>query len=135
VIGSAIALLYFGALNALLSRYAGTCTQDAADHLGGLWVVLICYVLALTLLWRARPVRWTLVLIAPVVQIMLWHAAEGLRFAWGVFVDGQSACSLLVSAPFGMDGRETEFALLWLVAGLILPVMMLGRLWRNRSGG
>ena len=133
--GTGIALLYFGALNAFLSRYAGTCTQNAADHLAGLWLVLISYLLALAFLWRIRQEGGSLLLMAPLVPILLWHATEGVRFAWGVIVEGQSACSLLVSPPFGMDGRETLFVVLWLLAGLVLPLLLGWRLWQNRHAG
>ena len=133
--GTAIILLYFGALNAVLSRYAGTCTQNSADHLSGLWIVLISYGLALLLLWRARPGIVGMVILGVLLPVLVWHAGEGIRFAWGVVVEGQSACSLLVYPEYGMDGRETTFVVLWLIAGLVLPALISWRLWHNRRVG
>ena len=133
MIGAAIILLYFGGLNAWLSRFAGTCTMGSADQLGGLGVVLICYALALGLLWRARPgrVAWgILLLLAPGLG---WHAWEGALFAWGVVVQGQSACTMLVGAEYGMDGSEMTFVVLWLLAAWLLPGLILWRLWCGRT--
>jgi hypothetical protein len=131
----ATGFLYFGGANAFLSRYAGTCTQDVADQLVGLWVVLLAYGAALALLWRGPPGRIGLVLLLPVGAVMLWHGAEGLRFAWGVFMQGASACSLLVDPPYGHDGREAQFALLWLLCGIVLPAMLLWRVAGKRAAG
>ena len=129
----------FGAVNACFSRYAGTCTQNSADHLSGLWLVLTSYALALVLLWRGRPGIGGMVILGALVPVLVWHAGEGIRFAWGVVVEGQSACSMLVypeyGPGYGMDGRETRFVVLWLVAGLILPLLVGWRLWRNPSAG
>lgn len=132
MIGTAILLLYFGGVNAWLSRYAGTCTMDSADQLGGLDVVLICYALALGLLWKARPGLVAGVLLSALVPVLVWHAGEGARFALGVVVQGQSACTMLVGPEHGMDGREMIYAVLWVVAAWVLPGLILWRLLRNR---
>jgi hypothetical protein len=132
VTGTAVLLLYFGAANAWLSRYAGTCTQNTADQLGGLGLVLICYTLALGLLWRARPGLVAGGLMVALLPVLIWHAWEGARFAFGVLVQGQSACTMLVGYEYGMDGREITFAVLWLLAAWAVPGLILWRLLRNR---
>jgi len=131
MIKTAVLLLYFGAANAWLSRYAGTCTQGSADQLGGLGLVLICYSFALALLWRARPGIVPMLLLGALTPVLIWHAWEGARFAWGVIVWGETACSMLVGSGYGQDGREMTFVVLWLLAAWAVPCLILWRILFN----
>lgn len=133
--GVAVALVLFGVMNAWLSRFAGTCTQGSADQLAGLALVLLSYSLSLALLWRAVAGRLVLISLGLMLPVLTWHAAEGIRFAWGVWVRGQSACSLLVGPGHGIDGRESGFAALWVLAAVVVPVLGGWRLWRNHRVG
>ena len=117
---AAIVLLSLGAMNAMLASVAGTCTQGGAGNLYGGLLTLALYIVG-GLILSFRTLRmWQVIALTPAVAVALWHTVFALRFAWGYFVYGISACDALDGnfAPqhvgYAVDGGEAFMAVLWL---------------------
>ena len=127
----AIFFIYLGSLNATLSVGSGTCTQgDAAQLYGG--VLTLAFYLVGGIILSLRSLRiWHIVALVPACIVALWHSVFAVRFAWGYFVNGISACDALTGdfAPNGhgyeMDEGEALFSVVWLSLSILFWVAII----------
>ena len=125
------ALLYVGAVNVWFARYAETCTMGNADGLWGGAVTLVAYLLGLSLLWIGRPPRMTYLLLLPVLGSIWMQTSFTVAFAFGVWISAKSACEVLQGVPSDFDGRESIFAVLWILLSLSALVGVVALLSRE----
>ena len=127
------ALLYLGAANAFLAMNLGTCTQNAADELGGGVLSLGLYLTSVICLNFARPIRIAYLAILPLVLPFWWQVSFSIRFAYGYLVKDMSACEVLHNLPYELDGREAFFTGLWTASCLVLLLGLPIAFYRARS--
>lgn len=131
---------YLAGLNALMARYAGSCTQGDADRLWGVVFSIAFYALALFALSRARARRAVLLLCAPLSVILVWQLVFAIRLTLGA-LSGAAACDVLEGLAafppsgeeaFPLSGNEMEFAALWLIMATLTPLGALVAARRRR---
>ncbi len=131
--GICILTFYLGALNTILARVAGTCTQGDASRLWGVIFSTLFYLLASYALFRTRLFRTSVIACLPVLPKNDWQAWFSIRLLIEVLVFQSAARSVLEGMPFPEDGNETAFATLWPTMSLgVLFVMVLVYLARRR---
>lgn len=128
--------LYLGALNSVLARFVGTCTQGDADRLFGIVLSAPLFSLFLFGLWRARFFRSTGILCLPAFLVLVWQAEFAVRLSYGILVQKLSACAVLEGTAYEYSGSETAFAALWplVVLGTIIGALWIGGLRARRLG-
>ncbi|MEM9755874.1 MAG: hypothetical protein AAF914_07775 [Pseudomonadota bacterium] len=110
-----VGLFYLGAMNTVLARVAGTCTQRDADRLFGVVISITLYGLALLGLWLSARARAFYLFLVPLVPIVIWQAWFSARLTFEISTLKRSACSVLEGAVPGypMSGSEAFFAITW----------------------
>ncbi len=126
--------LYLGALNSVLSRFVGTCTQGDADRLFGIVLSAPLFGFFLLGLWRTRYFRSTGILCLPAFLVLVWQAEFAVRLSYGIAVQRLSACTVLEGTAYGYSGSETTFAALWplIVLGAIIGALLIAGLRARR---
>lgn len=119
-IGSVLTL-YLGLLNTFLARYAGTCTQDDAARLWGILLSAPLFLLTALCLARTKHLGGAMIACLPGLLLMLWQGAFAIELSFGILVQQLGACEILERGPYGYDGHEITFAILW-------PAVMFGAL-------
>jgi hypothetical protein len=120
-----VVLLTLGALNAGLALTVETCTQGAADSLGGGFLTFFLYVAGAWALIGSPPPRAAFLSLLPAAAIAMWHSVFAVRFAWGYVAHDMSACYAMKGgftpeeAGEWMDGREPMLIALWIAVSLI----------------
>ena len=110
-----IPTFYLAALNTLLSRFAGTCTQGDADRLLGVFTSAFLYVIAITAMKMSKQERWVVIFTLPIAPVLIWQVLFSLKLSYGILVTGHSVCDVLEGYPFlfRLSGREFFYALAW----------------------
>lgn len=129
----AVVFALLGGLIAVTGAQTGTCTGNDAGNLFLLIFALPFYAIALGLAlfaMSARAILATALLLSP---LLLWQAAFALNLGFRIVVLDQTACEILWRAPYGPDGSELTYALLWLGTGLGFPVLLALALWRKKA--
>lgn len=127
---------YLGALNTLLARVAGTCTQGEADRLWGVMISIPFYIVAVLGLFKTKYLKTTTIACSPVFLFALWQAAFAFRLALDILLYDASACEVLEGIPYPKSGDEIVFAILWpLVTFGTLIALMLVYILRRPKGG
>ena len=116
-----------------------TCTQGGADSLRFGVATLILYAAggAMLALRPPRPIYFLALL--PAAALAAWHSRFALRFAWGYWLGGVSACDAMAGrfAPgagdFQPDGGEPWLTILWLLLSLLFWLSAAIGLFRARS--
>ena len=108
-----ISLFYLGAINTLLARFAGTCTQGDAARLSGIVITAILFFAALVTLSVSRRQRFVLLAISPVLLVLVWQAFFSLRLGYSLLWQGAAACQVLVGIPYPPDGGEVFYGIAW----------------------
>ena len=129
-----IAFLFatIGGVIAWVMAYTGTCTGDVADNLFAAILALPFYAAALATLAFTRNFRATLLTALILSPLLLWQAAFALTLAFHILALGQTACEALHGPPYGPDGSEMTYVILWLTLGLGLPMALAALLWLQR---
>ncbi|NIA72521.1 hypothetical protein HBA54_28430 [Pelagibius litoralis] len=95
-------LLYFAWLVSWHQVYIDHCPMGDAQPLKlAIFLSVVPYVVGFTLLSSLRLRIPALVLSLPLIPMMVWQGIWGLRLFVIVNVEGLSACTLTVGAPFG----------------------------------
>ncbi|MCW1918326.1 hypothetical protein NX862_06150 [Rhodobacter sp. KR11] len=101
----------------------GTCTQGDAGQLWLAAFTLPGLVACLSIAVRTDTPRRLALWLLPLAPLALWASWMGLALAWALLIQGQSACDHLQGTQGQFtDGKETFFALLWLLAAVLLPI-------------
>jgi len=106
-------ILYLAAFNSVLAFTLGTCTQGSADGLMGGVISLALYLVSAICLLFARQTRLAFLVIVPPLPFIARQIQFTFRLAYGHLVLGQSACEVIHTAPYEMDGRENFYIGLW----------------------
>lgn len=127
-----VSAFYLGGANAILARFAGTCTQGDADRLFGAVLSIILYCIALIALHFAKNRRVIFLCTLPLWPIWIWLTIFTLQLSSALLVSGQTACSFLEGIPYPESGNEVLFATLWILMTLS---SIIGGLcvWRSRK--
>ncbi len=127
---------YLGALNTLLARVAGTCTQGEADRLWGMVISIPFYTVAVLGLFKTKYLKTTTIACGPVFLFALWQAAFAVRLALDILLYDASACEVLEGMPYSKSGDEIVFAVLWplVTFGTLIALMLVYILRRPKSG-
>ncbi len=129
----ALVLSLIGGINALLAAHAGTCTMSDAGHLGGILFSIPFYAVALIFLAIHTPRRMAFLTTLLLSPFLLWQAAFALNLGFRILALDQTACEILWGPPYGRDGSEITYAILWLGTGLGFPVLLALSLWHKRA--
>ncbi|MEP7350345.1 MAG: hypothetical protein ABI668_10410 [Sphingorhabdus sp.] len=131
-----VILLTVGSAQSWLALNLETCTQDAADSLIFGYVSLFLYVLGATALWLSPLPRLVYLWLVPAALLAVSHTVFAVQFAVGYFTSGLSACSAMHGAdmPYGLDGRERHFIMLWLTLSIIFWIG-LASIFQKRGPG
>lgn len=127
-----IGAFYLGALNTVLARVAGTCTQGDADRLLGVMVSAVLYLFALGAMKMSGSERRIIWFILPVIPVLLWQAVFALRLSYEVLWLDASACTVLEGVPYPMSGHEPFVAVAW-PAMAIIVLIGFAAVWVSRS--
>jgi len=114
---TSVLAFYLGALNTLLARVAGTCTQGEADRLWGVVISIPFYLVAVLGLFQTKYLRAATIACSPVFLFTLWQAAFAVRLLFDILVYDASACEVLEGMPYPNSGAEIAFAVLWPLVG------------------
>lgn len=126
--------MYLAAVNTVLARVAGTCTQGDDGHLFGVILSGILYLAAGAALIAARQPRMVLVISFPTIAIMVWQLVVAIRISIGAS-RGESACYVLNGVADSRGSNLYTVAALWLTVSLVAP-MVVGLAYRcNRFKG
>lgn len=131
-----IAFLYLGAINAILARVAGTCTQGDATRLYGIITTgLLCGLglLALRMSLKAGVVD---LMLSPFLVFALWQAGFSVRLSFEILALGRSAFSVLQGAtpPYPMSGSEAFFAISWPLISFTILFSLCSILFARHKG-
>lgn len=128
-------LAYIGGLIAWVMAYTGTCTGDVADNLFVAIFSLPFYAAALAALAFARSYKATLVTTLLLLPLLLWQAAFAMNLTFRILALGQTACEVLWGPPYGLDGSEHSYIVLWCTMGLGLPAALAFMIWYQLKRG
>lgn len=126
--------LYLGALNSVLARFVGTCTQGDADRLFGIVFSAPLFGLFLLGLWRTRYFRSTGILCLSGILVLVWQAEFAVSLLYGIALRRLSACAILEGGTYEYSGSETAFAALWplVILGTVIGALLIASLRARR---
>lgn len=119
-----VVFFYLAAVNTVLARVVGTCTQGDADRLFGIVLSIVLYGIALLGLWLSRNPRVILLFSLPILPVIAWQTWFSSRLSFEILALDRSACSVLEGPvpPYPSSGSELFFAITW-------PLMSFGLLF------
>jgi hypothetical protein len=124
-------LAYIGGFIAWIMAYSGTCTGDVADNLFVAILSFPFYVASLSVLALGRSHRATLVAALLLTPLILWQAAFSMNLTFRILALGWTACEVLWGPPYGPDGSELTYVVLWSTMGFGLPTALALLVWHQ----
>lgn len=128
-------LLYFAWMLSWHQVYVGHCPMGDAQPLEiAILLSAVPYIVGFMLLGSLRMKTAGLILSLPLVPMMAWQGIWGMRLFIVVNIEGLSACTLTVGAPFGpasADWLEQGAGLYYIFVSTV-SILGLGYAYRRR---
>lgn len=129
-----VSLFYLGAINTLLARFSGTCTQGDAARLSGIVITAILFLVALVAMSVSRRQRFVLLAISPVLLVLVWQAFFSIRLGYSLLWQGATACQVLVDIPYPPDEGEVFYGIAWPAVSFATLAALIAICCRRVSG-
>jgi uncharacterized membrane protein YccF (DUF307 family) len=122
-----VVLTYAAAVWAYISYGAGTCTGNDAGQLNLVVLSVALYFLAAFGFARVQKGRVLYMTLLAILPAVLWQVVFSTWLAIHLLILDTSACSLAFGGPYGFDGHEVRYAVLWLLPLLAAPFALVLR--------